>query len=87
MPRAGELFPGMSPAAVSGRIRRLMRRLAIAGRPHDLRASFGTQVARASEGDLRKVQRLLRHSSIITTERYVTYWPDGADLVNGLFVA
>ena len=83
-PRSGFLFRSQSGSAVAARIRTAYRRLGVVARPHDLRHSFGTEAARTS-GDLRAVQRLMRHRSIATTERYVDYWPSGGDIVAGMY--
>jgi integrase/recombinase XerD len=83
-PRSGHLFTARSGAAIAARIRAAYRRLGIMARPHDLRHSFGTEAARTS-GDLRAVQRLMRHRSIATTERYVDYWPSGGDIVASMY--
>lgn len=83
----GHYFPGLTPAAVSQRIRRQLRRSGIDGRPHDLRASFGTELARLSGGNLVLVAKLMGHESMETTKRYVGWMPEGADLVAQLFAA
>lgn len=76
MPRAGYWFPSDSPTGhvsrvtVSQAIARAMRRAGVAGTPHGLRHHFGTQALRASGGDLRTTQRLLRHASPATTAVY-----------------
>ena len=56
---------------MSARIRRLLRRHGIAGRPHDLRHSFGTEAAEVCNGNVVHVQRLMRHAEVATTMRYV----------------
>lgn len=81
MPHAGWWFPSSSPTghvhrvSVSAAISRAMQRAGILGKPHDLRHHFGTQVLRASGGDLRTTQRALRHASPSTTAIY-TQVPD-----------
>lgn len=47
-----------------------MKRAGVTGTPHGLRHHFGTQVLRASGGDLRTTQRALRHASPATTAIY-----------------
>lgn len=95
VPLAAELaavLPASGPAvryptgqAVGSAIRRLYRRLGVEGqRPHDLRHSFGTAAAQRARGNLRLVQRLMRHASVTSTERYVRWDPDGSEIVNGL---
>lgn len=83
----GPLFPGVDGQGVSYRIRTELRRLGVVGRPHDLRHSFGTQVARQNPGAIRVVQRVMRHRSVTNTERYVAYWPDTHDAVRDLYSA
>lgn len=85
--RTGQLFPGRNGHQVGDMIRRHLRRQGISGRPHDLRHSFATEVARATHGDLMLVQRLMRHESVQTTQRYVAWLPDGGDAVAHLYDA
>lgn len=85
--RCGPLFPGMSGDAVSQRIKAHFRRLGIARRPHDLRASFATEAARASNGNLVLVAQLLGHVSPATTQRYMGWAAPGAEVVARLFAA
>lgn len=56
---------------VSQMIRTAMRRIGIAGRPHDLRHSFGTAAAEATGGNLVIVAELMGHASMATTRGYV----------------
>ena len=76
MPERGPWFPSTAAAghvsrvAVSLAIGRAMKRAGVAGVPHGLRHHFGTQVLRATGGDLRTTQRLLRHASPATTAIY-----------------
>lgn len=76
MPRKGYWFPSDSKAGhvsrvtVSQAITRAIRRAGVSGTPHGLRHHFGTQSLRASGGDLRTTQRLMRHASPATTAGY-----------------
>jgi integrase/recombinase XerD len=76
MPQSGYWFPSDAPAghvsrvSVSLAIGRAMKRAGVKGTPHALRHHFGTQVLRASGGDLRTAQRALRHASPATTAIY-----------------
>lgn len=76
MPRQGYWFPSSAPSghvhrcSVSTAIRRAMDRAGVAGTPHALRHHFGTQALKASGGDLRMTQRLMRHASPSTTAAY-----------------
>ena len=67
----GYLFPGpdaghISPQSVYGRIRR-----AVHVNPHSLRHAFATACYTGNGHDLRAVQELLGHESVVTTQRYV----------------
>jgi integrase len=85
LPASGPAVSYATGAAVSDAIRRVYRRAGVkARRPHDLRASFGTAAARRAQGNMRLVQRLMRHASVTSTERYVQWNPDGGEVVNGL---
>lgn len=83
MPRSGWWFPTRSQSghvhrcSVSSAIKRAMVRAGVPGTPHAGRHHYGTQVLRASGGDLRTTQRALRHKSVQTTVVY-TQVPDDA---------
>lgn len=83
----GRLFPRATPDSVSEHIRRTFRRADIDNRPHDLRASFATEAARRSNGNLVLVAALLGHTSVLTTQRYVGWNPDGAYVVADMYGA
>lgn len=76
MPKHGYWFPSeraeghVNRVSVSSAISRAMKRAGVDGTPHGLRHHFGTQVLRASGGDLRTAQRALRHASPATTAIY-----------------
>ena len=77
MPRRGWLFtrmddqPGPIPAhLVSHLANDFLHSIHIWHTLHSLRHRFGTQVLRASGGDLRQTQELLRHRSIASTTVY-----------------
>lgn len=76
MPDDGWWFPSPSASghvhrcSVSAAIKRAMIRADVAGTPHALRHHYGTQVLRASGGNLRTAQRALRHANITTTAVY-----------------
>lgn len=85
---SGRMFPTVKEGrGVSGRVKRAMVRAGVPGRPHDLRHTFGTEVARVSAGNTFVVQRLLRHANVSTSERYVLWSSSVADVVAGLYVA
>ena len=81
----GRLFPGVDGQGVSWRIRRLLRRLGIEARPHDLRHTFATEAARVADGNLLAVASLLGHSSVLTTQRYVQWVPQNQSIVTAMF--
>jgi integrase/recombinase XerD len=68
-PSTGRLVPMCGPS-VGDRIRRLLRRHGVAGRPHDLRHTFAA-VMHDRLGNLYEVSVLMRHSEVATTQRYV----------------
>lgn len=73
-PRSGRFFPKTQEKTASTRIGRLLRQV---GCPnlytfHSLRHRYGTELYRASR-DIRLVQELLGHSSLQTTQAYVSF--------------
>lgn len=86
--RSGLLFPqcGARGKSVSGRIRYAMRALCIAGRPHDLRHSFGTQLARRRT-DLIVIAQLMGHADVSTTQGYILLAAPDRALVQNLYGA
>jgi len=70
---------------VSYRINRLFRRLGIIARPHDLRHTYGTNLAKVTNGNVLAVRDLMRHSSVATTQRYIGWSPDSAGIVASLY--
>ena len=64
-----------------------MKRCGVAGRPHDLRHTFGTEAARASAGDAYRVAQVMRHSKVSTSMRYVRLAGDGRDLIGRMYAA
>jgi integrase len=85
--RHGRLVSPPTGAAVGARIRRLLRRHGIAGRPHDLRHSFATEAVRATNGNIVAVSRLMRHAEVATTMRYVRPDFDLHAVVDRLYAA
>ena len=71
--------------SVSLAIGRAMRRAGVANVPHGLRHHFGTEVLRATGGDLRMTQRAMRHASPATTAIYPLIADDAlASAVHGI---
>jgi len=81
----GPVFPNTSDHAVSDAIRHHFRKIGIQHRPHDLRHSFGTELAKITNGNLLQVQRLMGHASAQTTQRYIGWAPAGAEYIAQLF--
>lgn len=76
LPSAGPVFRGRMGAnmlahSVGVAIRNHMRRCGIDGTPHQLRATFGTELASVSGGDMVLTADLMGHSSMSTTMGYV----------------
>jgi integrase/recombinase XerD len=84
-PSTGRLVP-MSGPSVGDRIRRLLRRNGVAGRPHDLRHTFAA-VMHDRLGNLYEVSVLMRHSEVATTQRYVRRPCVDPSRISGLYVA
>jgi len=88
---AGPVFPGrvaehVRPESVAAAIRRQFDRHDIHGTPHQLRHTFGTELARASGGDMVLVATLMGHASMGTTMGYVKLAHSaGANIVSGMY--
>lgn len=81
----GRLFPGLDGGAVSRRIKRVLVECGIDARPHDLRHSFGTQVARRVNGNVVLLARLMGHSSVATAQAYNAWIPPMDGVTSGLY--
>lgn len=89
-PSAGPLFPGrfgsVRAASVSQRIRRHLAAAGITATPHQLRHTFGTAVARKSNGNVLLTGHLMGHASPTTTMGYIQLSDtQGRDVVEGLY--
>lgn len=84
LPLHGKAVPYRNGQSVGHAIRQVFRRAGVKARPHDLRHTFCTAVAKRANGNLRLAQRLMRHASITATERYIRWNPEGSDVVAGL---
>lgn len=89
IPSSGRLFTHcgrpVSSAAVSRTIARLFARCDIRATPHQLRHSFGTELARRARGDLVSIGRVMGHSSAETTKGYVGWSAELSDVIAGMF--
>jgi integrase len=78
----------LNKAAILRRYRKALKaaKLDVSHRFHDLRHTFGTQMA-AKGMPMRTLQELMGHRDIETTQRYADYAPNSqeADLVNQAF--
>lgn len=85
--RCGHTMTAHVGHTISNRISRIYRDAGITGhRPHDLRATFATELIRRG-ADLITVQNYLGHASVATTQRYVLPDDRGVELVNRLSFA
>ena len=82
----GPVLRASSGESVSAKVRAHFKMLSINKRAHDLRATFATEAARVSGGNLLLVAQLLGHESMETTQRYVALPPVGWDVVNRLYL-
>jgi integrase len=71
---------------ISAKVRAHFRALDIPKRAHDLRATFCTEVARVSGGDMVLVAQLAGHESIATSQAYVRLIRHGHDIVDALYL-
>jgi integrase/recombinase XerD len=74
-----------SGGSVSNRLRAHFDSVGIAKRPHDLRATFATEAARVSSGNMVLVAQLMGHESMTTTQRYVALTSAGWDVVDQMY--
>jgi integrase/recombinase XerD len=88
---AGPLFPGRAgetvrPASVSSTISRHLHLSGLNATPHQLRHTFGTELARVSGGDMVFTAELMGHASMNTTMGYVRLATGGgADIVGQMY--
>lgn len=87
MPKAGRLFQVL-PETVGRKIAAHLRDCGVDASAHKLRATFATELAETSHGNVVMVQRLLGHQKPETTMAYVG-WDGGvaADTVAGMYGA
>ena len=81
---SGPVF-GVGPDAVGIRIAGHLRSLGIDATAHQLRHSFGTELARVSRGNIPLVAGMLGHSELSTTMGYVALGDSGATEIADMF--
>jgi integrase/recombinase XerD len=89
-PRSGPLFPGrysghVTASAVSALLSRHFRRLGIEATGHQLRHTFGTELARRMKGNLVATAAVMGHESTQTTMGYVGWSGESADVIAQMF--
>lgn len=83
--RSGRLFH-LTPESISRRIKQHLAACAVKATAHQLRHTFGTELARTSNGDLLMIGALMGHSNINTTQGYTQLGGDrGAAAVAAMF--
>jgi integrase/recombinase XerD len=92
LPASGPVFPGcgrptMRPASIGQAIKHHLELTGIVGTPHQLRHTFGTELARASGGDMVLTATLMGHESMSTTMSYVRLTAGRAgDVISTMFL-
>ncbi len=92
VPSPGRCSPATrsTPPSVGSLRRRIVSAFAAVGVkmvPHQLRHSYGTAIARATEGDMMTVMALMGHASLDTSRGYVRWSNHGhAEVVARLYV-
>lgn len=89
LPSSGPVFrwkgKAVRPQSVSQTIRRQFERCHIDATPHQLRHRFGTEMTRASKGDLVTVAAKMGHDSMDTTMGYVGWSGNAREIVDRMF--
>lgn len=80
----GPLF-GVTARGVSRRIADVLDLCGLDATPHQLRHTFGTELARVSRGNMRLVASLMGHDSMTTTAGYVALSGNGYDAIAAMF--
>lgn len=81
--RRGQVFPGATPDSVGAQVARYLRRAGINATAHQLRHTFGTELARVTGGDVLVVGQMMGHSSPATTLGYTRLASGAAALAVG----
>lgn len=91
IPKSGPLFPGqrgrghVSAGSVSALLSRHLRRCGIEATPHQLRHTFGTEMARQARGNLVAVAAAMGHETTQTTMGYVGWSGESAEIIAAMF--
>jgi len=73
------------PDTVGDIVRRHFEHLGVTATPHQLRHTFGTEMARAAAGNLVVVARTMGHASTSTTMGYVGWAPEAAPIIDVMY--
>jgi integrase/recombinase XerD len=89
----GYVFPSRTgaghilAATVTSRISAVFAGLGIEATPHCLRHTFGTELARVTKGNLLAVAKAMGHEDVKTTQGYVGWSPELAELVGEMYAS
>lgn len=75
-----------SGESVSNAVRAHFKACGVRRRPHDLRHTFATELARVTGGNMMVVAQLMGHTSVATTQRYTAALPTGREIVDSLYL-
>lgn len=85
----GWVFPGrdghLLASTIAKRISNVFERVGVVATPHQLRHTFGTELARVMRGNLVAVADVMGHDSIETTRLYVGWTPETADQIGEMY--
>lgn len=87
----GWLFPSrdghIQAQTVTRRVGKVFNDLGIVATAHCLRHTFGTEFARVSRGNLVAVAKVMGHDSIQTTNGYVGWTPESAEMIGEMYAS
>lgn len=87
----GWLFPSrgahIQAQTVTRRIGRVLNDAGLTATAHCLRHTFGTEFARVAKGNLVAVAKVMGHDSIATTNGYVGWTPESAEMIGEMFAS
>jgi integrase len=85
----GYIFPSgtghVHPGTVTRRVGNVLHMVGIEATAHCLRHTFGTELARVARGNLVAVAQVMGHESVNTTNGYVGWSPETADMVAQMY--